>query len=605
MKKLLALALLAACSLGVSYAQTTAISATVVDSDVTTWANGTWRIDWTPGPSNPKLSAYTNNGSALASSTAFQSGTLNGSGVLVVTVYDSSLTFPTGSGYALTVCSNTSAACSIYNFATAGSTQNISAALTASITAPRFKAVNGTYGYNDGEATLSIATGATYWNVTSNTSRCYTGSAWAACTAGAAGGSVTSVALNGSDNLFNSTPGTAVTVAGNLNPDTQLHTQAANCMVSGPTTGVAAAPTCRALVNADFPGALAPTISALNMTNVPGGAFNTLTGGTNSTAAMVVGTGASLTVSGSGTNTANAFAAPLFAVNPQTATYQVLAADFSASKVITVASGTFIITLVASGTQPTAGQYIDIVNYGTGVVTVARSGQNINGAAGNLTLGTNLASTRVWSDGTNYFAGSTSTIGGLRFGVAGSRIIDTASGGAILISDALVPNVDTGVTLGAIANRWLQIFAGPTGIKLGNGTNGPTITATGSSPNENLVLTSAGTGAITLTKLSTAVNCANGASPAVCTSAPAGAVAIPTGVNSTLVVNTTAVSAASEIILTVDDSLTIGATTCNSTLATLVGGIAITARTAGTSFTISYNGTITTNPVCISYHIIN
>lgn len=187
MKKLLLLCSLLAISLEVSYAQTTALSAIVVDSDSTTWANGTWSIAWTPGPSSPNISAYTVSGTPLSQTVAFQNGTLNGSGTLAVTVYDSSLTTPTGSGYALTLCSNTSAPCSVYSLQTAGASQNISAALTASITAPRFKAVSGAYGYVDGEATVQIATGATYWNVTSSTSRCYTGSAWVLCSTGGGG----------------------------------------------------------------------------------------------------------------------------------------------------------------------------------------------------------------------------------------------------------------------------------------------------------------------------------------------------------------------------------------------------------------------------------
>lgn len=97
-----------------------------------------------------------------------------------------------------------------------------------------------------------------------------------------------------------------------------------------------------------------------------------------------------------------------YAVNPQTSTYQVLAADFTCSKTISVASGTFTITLVASGSQPVAGSWIRILNYGSGVVTVARSGQNINGATTSHTLlaGSATAPTGiiVQSDGTNYFA---------------------------------------------------------------------------------------------------------------------------------------------------------------------------------------------------------
>jgi len=99
--------------------------------------------------------------------------------------------------------------------------------------------------------------------------------------------------------------------------------------------------------------------------------------------------------------------------NAQTATYQVLAADFANLKTITVASGTFTITLVASGSQPANGKYIHIINYGSGVVTIARSGQNINGGTSSLTLpaatATAPTSADIYSDGTNYFARLTGT----------------------------------------------------------------------------------------------------------------------------------------------------------------------------------------------------
>lgn len=98
-----------------------------------------------------------------------------------------------------------------------------------------------------------------------------------------------------------------------------------------------------------------------------------------------------------------------YAVNPQVTTYQALLADFTCSKTISVASGTFTITLVASGGQPVAGSWIKIRNYGSGVVTVARSGQNINGGTVSLTLQSGSATIPsemyIQSDGTNYFAG--------------------------------------------------------------------------------------------------------------------------------------------------------------------------------------------------------
>lgn len=98
----------------------------------------------------------------------------------------------------------------------------------------------------------------------------------------------------------------------------------------------------------------------------------------------------------------------LFNKNAQTSTYQILAADFNLCKTLTVASGTFTATLVDTATQPADGRCVRLLNYGSGVVTLARSGQNINGAAADLTLAAGSASAPtgvlVTSDGTNYFA---------------------------------------------------------------------------------------------------------------------------------------------------------------------------------------------------------
>jgi hypothetical protein len=118
------------------------------------------------------------------------------------------------------------------------------------------------------------------------------------------------------------------------------------------------------------------------------------------------------------------------------------------------------------------------------------------------------------------------------------------------------------------------------------------------------VVANAGT---TSTSYATATKCTSSASPAVCGSAAAGFVAIPTGITSVaLTINTTAVTANSTISFFSDDTLSTPlGVTCNSTLATLVGGLAVTARTAGTSFTVTYNGTIATNPLCVSYQIVN
>jgi hypothetical protein len=103
------------------------------------------------------------------------------------------------------------------------------------------------------------------------------------------------------------------------------------------------------------------------------------------------------------------------------------------------------------------------------------------------------------------------------------------------------------------------------------------------------------------TNLPTSTNCSSAASPAVCVAAAAGSIVVAASATS-VVVNTTAVTANSQIIVTYDSSL--GAklgVTCNATEPALYG---VTARTAGTSFTLSSSAP-SANPACFSYAVIN
>jgi hypothetical protein len=162
----------------------------------------------------------------------------------------------------------------------------------------------------------------------------------------------------------------------------------------------------------------------------------------------------------------------LSAVNAQTTTYQVLAADFSGYKTISVASGTFTVTLVASGSQPAAGQYINVVNYGTGVVTIARSGQNINGGTVSLTIpaapdAQHPFAAYIISDGTNYFASTeapaTTTTGTGNAVLATSPVLTTPNLGtpsAINLSNATAASLpgatiaNAGVTATQLAAQY-------------------------------------------------------------------------------------------------------------------------------------------------------
>jgi len=112
----------------------------------------------------------------------------------------------------------------------------------------------------------------------------------------------------------------------------------------------------------------------------------------------------------------------------------------------------------------------------------------------------------------------------------------------------------------------------------------------------------------TLTVGTSTTTCASTANPADCTGGggrAAGAVVIAAGATS-VVVNTSAVTANSEIYLQDDESLgTKLSVTCDTTSGLTRGTIYITARTAGTSFTIGSDVATVTNPRCISFLIAN
>jgi hypothetical protein len=98
-----------------------------------------------------------------------------------------------------------------------------------------------------------------------------------------------------------------------------------------------------------------------------------------------------------------------------------------------------------------------------------------------------------------------------------------------------------------------------------------------------------------------ATNCSSSASPAVCGSAAAGSFNIAAA-GTTVTVNTTAVTANSQIFLMYDAGLgTKLGVTCNATEPALYG---VSARVAATSFTVIASVSVT-NPICFSYFIVN
>ena len=128
----------------------------------------------------------------------------------------------------------------------------------------------------------------------------------------------------------------------------------------------------------------------------------------------------------------------------------------------------------------------------------------------------------------------------------------------------------------------------------------------GASDNVSITKTAANTATVTgqlaQTTFNTAANCSSSAAPAVCAAAPAGSVVIAAAAT-TVTVNTSAVTANSQIFLTEDVSLGTKLTvTCNTTAGRTY---AVTARTAATSFVITTDAAPTTNPACLGYAIVN
>jgi hypothetical protein len=102
--------------------------------------------------------------------------------------------------------------------------------------------------------------------------------------------------------------------------------------------------------------------------------------------------------------------------------------------------------------------------------------------------------------------------------------------------------------------------------------------------------------------MATATNCASSAAPAVCAAASAGGVVIAAG-SGTVTVNTTAVTANSEILVFEDSSLgTRLSVTCNTTTGRTYS---ITTRTAATSFVITASANPAVNPACLNYIVVN
>lgn len=270
-----------------------------------------------------------------------------------------------------------------------------------------------------------------------------------------------------------------------------------------------------------------------------------------------------------------------------------------------IGSSPLSISANGAASQAALGGTGSIFTGGTGVTTFPYLYLNLHGAAAVTTF--NTAGTPFAINTPGGFTGDT-----LAFFANSTRVLTVNSGGQITSNSSFVAGINSGLSFASRsvirsnADGTIEFSnnagTGFTLFQLGGSTNSfPGLLVNGNSLQAQLADSSGQTGFSAKT-YSTETACANGASPAICGSASAGSVAIPVGTDSTLVINTTAVTAKSQIQLTMDRSVTIGGITCNTNYLTQA---VVISRVVGTSITIQAPGTSSGNPVCVSYTVFN
>lgn len=168
-------------------------------------------------------------------------------------------------------------------------------------------------------------------------------------------------------------------------------------------------------------------------------------------------------------------------------------------------------------------------------------------------------------------------------------------------------------TTGATSAAWdvsgtgvgVNAATGFTGKLIDLQTNGVPLFSVAGNGNVSAAGSVLGAGLVRGATFGTATNCADSAGAAACGSAAAGSFVIDAATTS-VVVSTTAVTANSNIFVGEDASLgTRLSVTCNTQSSLVLGTPRVTARTAGTSFTVTIDLGPTTNPMCLGFHLTN
>lgn len=390
----------------------------------------------------------------------------------------------------------------------------------------------------------------------------------------------------------------------------------------------------------NFIGAGVACVDGTTKTNctIPGAsslAFSAITSATNTTAAMVLGTGASLDYTGGGTNHASSVGTasatqvcvgatcagfPTFKYNTVPTTPELTVGQRSgfawsnedyflgnAFNSVALQNPTLTADMMSNGDifgtvlaieasvgsgNILYGAEIDSITTGDGELAYGLeiNARHLSGTGGAL-RGFNIISGITAGSVSNIYGGTitatvdggtATTVTGLNIGASGgsSNYAIDVTAGTVRLADPLIFTADNTKDIGASA------ATRPRTGYFGTSVIAPTGT----------FATAANAAAY-----QTATNCADSAGAAACGSAAAGAFVTDAAGTST-VVSTSAVTANSQIFVFFDAGLSTRlSVTCNSTVPSLYG---VTARTAGTSFTLTTSAPIA-NPACWNYLIVN
>ena len=369
---------------------------------------------------------------------------------------------------------------------------------------------------------------------------------------------------NGGAGVVTITPTAPSTINGNT---TLVLNEGDACRIGPNSTGASYAADCAPPQLIAGTGiTLTPGVHSLTIASTASAtpSFSAISSGTNTTAAMIVGTGASLTVSGSGT------------INSTTLN----GATFAAPGAIggtTPGAGTFTTligkTSVTAGVVGTTAGLLNLSGSTSGTATFTAPA--VAGTAGNPVVSSNAISLPDGTAGSPGLAFTANPTEGI-YGNAGGMVFNTISGKSFVFqtggstiyqmsATSIFSNSDGAVALGAPGNHWSSLF-------LAN------CSAAGSAASPSIVACGA--------SVTGAFSCATNASGATCQ------------------VNTTAVTTNSviEITQTASAGTRLGVT-CNATADTPTGP-RIASISNGASFTINL-GTVSVNPSCYFFTITN